>query len=237
MNNIAFTWVWNDMVILELWCKYYSKYFEELLVLLCNTKPEYNDTLVEFKKKYNLSTERIQETEEVPDQYDRAREIVSAKQQELLKDHKWVLYSNCDEIVTTDPDKYKDLKDFMKRTRNNWEWCLGYEILQEPDEPHIDFSKPILRQRTSWLKNPAMNKVLLAKVPLSWNEGCHQIEETKGLPVQTMKNKGLIMLHLKHMDFDAPRRDWVTTVRPRFGFVMETFASRVPIPENLKDVI
>lgn len=237
MKNIAFTWVWNDMVILELWCKYYSRYFEELLVLCCGTKPEYDAKLAEFKEKYNLTAEKLEGSAEANSEVAKCREIVMGKQQELLKDHKWVLFSNCDEIITTNPAKYKDLNDFMKRTRNNWEWCIGYEILQEPGEPHIDFTKPVLRQRTSWLKNPAMNKVILSKIPLSWNDGFHQIEETKGIDPLKMKDRGLWLLHLKHIDFDAEGRDWNTSIRPRFGYVMETFASRVPIPEELKDVI
>lgn len=234
MKNIAFTWVFNDMVALDLWARYYSRYFDELLVLCCATKPEYDEKLKEMGEKYNLRAERL-EAEEFNSPM--ANRIIMGKQQELLKDHKWVLYCNCDEIITTRPDRYKDLKDFMGRYKGKWLWCICYEILQEEGEPWLDYSKPILRQRKSWLKNPSLNKVLLSRVPLSWNDGQHQIEETKAMVPSLMKNRGLYLLHLKHADYNAPNRDYVADLRPKFTYVLENFEHRGTIPEELRDVV
>lgn len=232
--NIAFTWVWNDMVALELWCKYYSRYFEELLVLCCGTDPKYNEDLDWFKLKYNLTAERLEKNEyDVPN----SLWIIRAKQEELLKTHTWTLFSNCDEIVCTDPAFYKDLKEFMEKCPDAWVWCLGWEILQEPEEPHLDMDQPILKQRTSWLQNPYNNKVLLSRIPLSWNEGLQQITETLTTDILTMPNRGLLLLHLKHADFDAPGRDLIPNRRPRYGYVMEKFGSRVKMPDWVKEVI
>lgn len=234
MWTIAFTWVYNDMIALELWAKYYSRYFDELLVLCCGTKPKYGEKLKELEEKYHLKSEKLEANEYDPGD---ANRLICKKQQGLLKDHQWVLYSNCDEIVTTRPDKYEDLRDFMIRSKKKWEWCIGYEILKEEDESWLDYTKPILRQRRSWLKNPAMNKVLLSRVPLSWNAGQHQIEETKTKPPIKMRNYGLYLLHLKHTDYNAPNRDYVPSQRPMFAYVIENWKWKGPIPEELKDVI
>lgn len=232
--NCAFTWVWNDMIALELWCKYYSRYFEDLLVLCCATDPKYDSTLARFKEQYNLTAERLERQE-----YDVTSSmiVVRAKQAELLQTHEWVMFSNCDEIVATDPAFYKDLKEFMDKCEKDWEWCLGYEVCQEPEESHLDMNQPILKQRTTWLKNPYNNKVLIGRVPLSWNEGLQQIVETTNIEIGGMENHGLILVHLKHADYYAPGRDLIPNVRPRYGYVMEKFASREPMPEWVREVI
>jgi len=234
VSSVAFTTVYNDMVILEFWCKYYSRYFDELVVLCYGTKEIYNDKLAEFGEKYRLRTVRFEVIEQEPIV---ATRTIREKQCELLENHEWVLRADCDEIVATRPDKYKDLKDFMEKCKKDWVWSVAYEILQEDDEPWLDYSKPILRQRRSWLKNPAMNKVLISRVPLSWNDGQHQIEETKNIPITTMKNYGLYLLHFKHADYGAPNRDLVPNLRPKFVYVEENWEHRGPIPEELRDLL
>jgi hypothetical protein len=222
------------MVALEIWCRYYSRYFEDLFVLCCGTKPEYDSKLDEFKEKYNLTSEKLEGDDYAPGD---AKVIICGKQQEFLKDHKWTLFSNCDELVATDPTKYKDLKDFMERTTSNWQWCIGYEVLKEDDEDWLDYSQPILKQRRSWLKNPSMNKVLIGRVPLLWNDGQHQIPETTGKNTLIMKNRGLYLIHLKHADFNAPGRDYVQSMRPMFAYVLENFKWKEPIPEFIRELI
>ncbi len=234
MSNIAFTLVHNDMVILEFWAKYYSRYFDELLVFLSGTKDMYKEKLEEMGVKYNLKTERIESADPSPQE---SVALVRQKQKELLKKYKWVLWCDPDEIITTDPNRYKDLKDFMEKFKGKWTWCIGYEILKEEDESWLDYSKPILRQRRSWLKDDIMNKVPLSRVPLSWGDGFHFIDETKSIYRPGMKNKGLYLLHFKHADYNAPNRDYVAGLRPMFAHVLENLQWREPIPEELRDLL
>ena len=102
MPNAAFTLVQNDMVILKLWCSYYSKYFEKLYVIGNDTKDGYGD-LKGLKQEFNINYERIP----FAGNSDETLSIVKNKQKELLKEYEWVLYSDCDEFIVADPKLIK----------------------------------------------------------------------------------------------------------------------------------
>ena len=234
MKTIAFTFVQNDMVILNFWASYYSKYFDELMVMCCGTKPEHKQTLKEMEVKYNLRRENL-EADEVSAPF--AREIINKKQRELINGYDWVLYSNCDEILV--PTKHKTINELMKRTRRKYIVCEGYEIVQEGDEKALDYDEPILRQRRSWLKNFNYNKILLSKIPLLWNEGQHQIDGFGGEESKLFKNTGLFLLHFKHADMkmDVEKRDLGPMKTSPNAYVLETMGSRKPIPKRFRNFI
>lgn len=235
MRTIAFTFIQNDMVILDLWVRYYSQYFDDLLVFCSATKPKYDQTLEEMNEKYGLQRVNLP-----ADEYDAttANLLIKEKQKELLKDYTWVLYCNVDEYLVTDPDKYRDLKELMSKTRKRWVNCVGYEVLQEADEPVLDYSKPILRQRKSWLKNYQMNKVILSKIELDWEEGQHYVRGLhNGFESECLQDVGLLLVHLRHADLNATGRDFGPMKHGPYGFVKERFGSRIDIPERFKDLL
>src|SRR3990167_1198053 len=202
MPNAAFTLVQNDMVILKLWCSYYSKYFEKLYVIGNDTKDGYGD-LKGLKQEFNINYERIP----FAGNSDETLSIVKNKQKELLKEYEWVLYSDCDEFIVADPKLYKDLKVFMSAYPNDKVYCEGYNILQMDDENKIDYTKPYLMQRTYWAKDIDYNKPLLSKVPLNWAPGCHREMEIPDTDGKKMTKTGLYLLHLKYADLSAEDRD------------------------------
>jgi hypothetical protein len=236
MKTAAFTIWFNDLPMLDLWLKYYSKYFDDLYVICSATKDEYVPFLEERKKKYNLNYERVGDLSDTRI----ANEKVKETQIKLLENHEWVIYSNLDEIIATNPKKYSDLKDFMNRYKRDWLHCFAYDVI-EWEEPPIDFTKPILQQRKYWVKNYNMNKVLISRVPLKWNEGQHQIEEIPAEESKKLKNKGLYLIHLRHFnleDDDKNPRDFGPFMHGPSIFVLERRKdSRLVIPAWVKTLI
>lgn len=195
-ENIAFTVWYNDLPVLDVWLKYYSQWFDKLHVICCHTKEKYLPELEERQKKYNLTIERTDSHfEDAKTANERIREV----QRNFCNDYHWVLFTNCDEIIAPDPQYYKDFHDFLQNYWGDWVPCVCYEII-EKDEPPIDFTKPILKQRQWYVKNEFMNKVLLSKVPLLWNEGQHQIAGIDGEVSKRINNTNLYLFHLRHFN-------------------------------------
>ncbi len=234
MKNAAFTFVQNDMVILELWCKYYSRYFQNLYACCFNTKDEYGGKLEELKNKYNLIASIHPFDQDSPPQ---SNDIIKLKQMELLQTYEWVLFSNCDEYVMPSFSCDRGLDSFMRRCGMQWAWCIGYDVIQEEDELPLDYSQPILCQRKSWIKNPNINKVLLSKIPLSWNEGQHQLDQTHGIEPKEMGDMGLTLVHLKHADLQAQGRDFGPVITRPWDCIMGRLSTRTTIPRKIKELL
>ena len=65
------------------------------------------------------------------------------------------------------------------------------------NEPTYDPSRPLLEQRRVLVREPMMDKPLIARVPVSWVAGFHKAHEG-GVSIP-----GLYMLHLRWFDLDA----------------------------------
>jgi hypothetical protein len=200
MQALAYTFWMNDLIVLDMWLKYYSKYFDKLHIMCCGTKDGYIRQLDERKLKYNLTYERLSESICNPSS---ANEEIKKRQVEFLNDFEWVLFSCCDEIVCADPRKYKDISKLMRKTRKRTIPCEAFEIFWQKDEPVLDYSKPLLKQRKYWVKNINYNKTILSKDPLNWNDGQHQVRNkdgNEGEKSKLFKNTGLYLLHFKWAD-------------------------------------
>lgn len=200
MKGLAFTSVYNDMVILELWLKYYSRWFEALHVMGLGTKAKYG-SLEFLKKKYDFSFEKIEidPTHDIFHAADVFVNTIREKQASFLESYDWVLYCNCDEyLVPSDPDK--SLRDLMEKSDADYVHSEAFDVIQLESEGPIDYTRDYMSQRTSWVKNTSYNKTLLSRVPLAWNAGCHQIEGMSEDDSKQIKNTGLFLVHLKYSD-------------------------------------
>jgi hypothetical protein len=234
--NAVFTMWQNDLVALDLWLKYYSKYFDRMLVLLNGTKGEYHAFLDERKKEYMM--DYIVLPEFVGDA-GVARGVVDKYQRELLKSNKWVLYTNCDEIIATKPSVYKNLKYLMYICKQEWVACEGYEIVQTEGDAPLDYSKPIMPQRKHWIKNFNMNKIVLSRIPLEWNEGQHQITGIVNEDSKSIADTGLYLIHLKHADLTPIQpRDFGPMTTSTNDYVMTQIKEALlEIPDWVNDLI
>lgn len=231
MPNAAFTLVQNDLIVLEQWLKYYVNIFETIIVIGNGTKEEYGE-LEDLKKQYKFKFERVT----YAGNSDLTLSIVKAQQVKLLKKHKWVLYSDCDEFVVADPAMYKDLPQFMREFKKDKVYCIAYNVLQMPDEPDIDYSKPYLYQRKYWAKDNRYNKPLLAKSPINWAPGCHREIDIPDIESKKKESEGLLMLHTKYADLVGIEKHDLGPTRTNieYGIIEEGMKVKEEISEVIR---
>ena len=192
--------------MLNLWIKYYKRYFTKLFVVKWNTKPKYNGY---FRKLEKVGIESEFVSKEDILRYGNAAGIriyLQKKQVEFFStpnEYDWVLFTNCDEYLITTP-KHKDLKDLMQINKDYIN-CTGYDVIQVEGENDLNFKKPILKQRKYWIKNNNYNKILLSRVPLDWVDGLHKLGNMTDDESRKLRNQGLYLVHLKHADLNAKR--------------------------------
>ena len=232
MSFLAYTVVQNDMILLDVWIRYYSRYFDKLHVLAYGTDPKYLVHLDILKKTRNLDYDYFEDTvKEHPLQADITINTVREHQRKFLGENEWVLYSNIDEFLIADPKRFSDLNDIMKNHGGNWIHAVAYDVIQTHDEGPLDYRLPILKQRSTWRKNIHYNKILLSRVPLDWNAGTHQISGVSDNESKELHNIGLILVHLKHADRDSKIRDLGPHVTSNWD---QPDTSKEPIPEFIK---
>lgn len=117
----------------------------------------------------------------------------------LLYAYDAVLFSDADEFVVAEPQKYAGLRELVAaRPDLPALGVLGYNVVQHPaTEPEpLDFSRPLLRQRR-WAKFvPLMCKPSLKWEPVPWARASH------GIKVRYDIDPELFMFHFKFADRD-----------------------------------
>lgn len=233
MSNIAFTVVQNDMVILELWLSYYRQFFDRIHIIGNGTREQYRDYFDKLNAQEGVTAEIL---DLFYDDSDRTLGVVRERSDIFHKEHTWVLYSDCDEIVIPDPEKYADLRDFMKKSPDIETYCEGYDIIQVEGEEAIDYNKPYLRQRSYWSRNESYNKPLLSRRPIYWVAGYHKEGDMSDDESKAIKDTGLYLLHLKYSDMSS-QRDFGPTITGVHGDVL-AFAqeNKLKIPEVIRSI-
>jgi len=181
----------NDNAFLPIWLKYYSKFFgrDNIYVLDHESSDGSTDNIDAFCKKEIVHHPYFSDTWKVG--------TIMARQKELLKDHEYVIFTDCDECLAPDPEKFRDLEDFIIKADKNAYRCKGYEIYHSKDEPSIDLGRPLLRQRKYWYPCLHWNKPLISRIPLNWIPGFHK---TRDLEIAVTED--LLLIHLNRIDHD-----------------------------------
>jgi hypothetical protein len=123
----------------------------------------------------------------------------------LLDDHDIVLRVDVDEFLVPDPDKYSSLMNFLSGWKGEYLTALGFDLIQSPDEPILDFAKSVLSQRRYAYALTAMNKTCVTRKPLKWGRGFHYCSS----PPQF---GDLYLLHTKRADIRM-QKDWNDCMR------------------------
>jgi hypothetical protein len=176
MSKACFTLQHNEMDFLPIWVRWYGETFkpEDMYILAHNSSPEMLEMLKQAEQD-GINVEYLN-TEVIFD-HNWLNEQVHRKQRELLEKYDWVLFTDCDELVTpTDCT----LSEFIDKADQQAYRCDGFELLNE------DFM----------YKSIGFCKTLLSSIPLTYIHGYH--ESTPVFPV----SESLRMYHIHRINFD-----------------------------------
>lgn len=125
----------------------------------------------------------------------RAR-LVNGMARGLLACNDVVIFTDVDEFLVADPDKYEGLLDYLAHRADVPVIApLALELMHNARvEPPFDPSRPVLEQRRFVKFAPAMCKPLLKRVPAAWEPAFHAIHAPFDV------DPDLFMLHLKYYD-------------------------------------
>jgi hypothetical protein len=193
-RRAAFTIVKDEQVMLPVWLGYYGRYFDpgDLYVLdhgssdgstagldgRCRVVPVHRDAAIDHAW---------------------LRSTVEAFQAFLLRSYETVLFADVDELVVADPQAHAGLDAYIEAFTKPAVRCVGFNVVQQPDEPPLRFDTPLLAQRRYWHASLKYSKRLLARIPLHWSVGFHHELNAPDDP----PDPELVLVHLHRADFDV----------------------------------
>lgn len=158
-------------------------------------------------------------------QFEKARMALASRiGSELLRSHDAVVFTDADEFLLPDPDRYDGLRDFVAR-RPDLEVAagLGLNVVHHLDhEGALCPDRPVLGQRRFAKLVGKMCKPSLKRVDAPWVRASH------GIRAPYLPDRGLLMVHLKFADLDLLRRtaDLRHAVRLRAGLTEKSAWAR-----------
>lgn len=173
MKRVIITFEHDSSTYSGLWREYYSKFFDEVKVV------DINDVIREdWAATYS---------------------IMNLLQEEYFMKYDMIVYADIDEFLIPDPDKYKDLGDYLDQVREDVVRCTGYNVIQSEQEDELDFSKPILKQRKYWGHDEFYDKYVVLTRPQVYISN-HSIDNPR-VPVSD-----LVMVHLRDADIKTAKQ-------------------------------
>ncbi|WP_256099685.1 glycosyltransferase family 2 protein [Mycobacterium gordonae] len=193
----VFTMAYNEHLVLPLWARYYASHFgaENLFVIDHGSSPSYIDVLPAGVNVVRLPRDMF-------DNWLIAR-VVAFLQRFLLEAYDSVVYTDSDEFIcaTSEALAGRSFSKFLLELPGPVGITTGYDLMHDiATEGAFDTAIPLLEQRRFMSRNPAMDKPLVARVPLNWVPGFHTAAEG-GQPID-----GLYLLHLRWFDLDHALR-------------------------------
>jgi hypothetical protein len=192
----ALTVVRDERDMLPRWVRYYGDQlgFENLLVVDDRTTDGSTDDL----------PCRVIPSGGFPDgRFEHARmALVSRLGSELLRDHAAVIFTDADEFLLADPERYEGLRDFVARRPDIPVGAgLGFNVVHHLDhEAALVEGQPVLGQRQFGKFVSQLSKPSLKRVDVPWVMASH------GIRAEYTPVGDLLMVHLKFADFDLTRR-------------------------------
>jgi hypothetical protein len=122
-------------------------------------------------------------------------DLISELASGLLRYYDVVMYTDTDEMLVADPDRFTSLKDYVSEIQTDAVRATGFEVFHNLDrENALDDSLPILSQRNFAQFSSAYCKPLIHRSPVHWRPGFHACN--KHAPA----DPSLLLFHLRSVD-------------------------------------
>lgn len=187
----ALTTVWNEVDYLRKWVDYYGGHFgrENLYVLAHGGRSEIHE-VAEGCIIYDLPRNRIDDSKER-----RRARMIEGLVTNLLGDHRAVIIGDVDEYIVADPD-VGTLTELVDRFRDGAPSVkpMNLNVLDDPDAPPIDWSRPVFEQRRLARSRYQFCKPVVMYEPARFTPGFHYSDHDPHTA------PGLYLVHLHYAD-------------------------------------
>lgn len=189
-KKAVFTIVRNESKLLPMWYNYYSTQYAKSDIYVLDHGSIDGCTNGMNAKFLN---------HDITQDFTWLQKVTSDYQNKLLESYESVLFTNVDEFICANPEKYENLSDFLARNKNDVFRCHGYEVLHfYKEEADLDLTKKPLGQRSWWYRNDQVyGKPLLSRRSFKWTAGWHRIEHNEDVEI----NEDLRLIHLHRVDY------------------------------------
>ena len=110
-----------------------------------------------------------------------------------------VAYTDVDEILVPDPERYPDLPSYARAAPHDVTTAFGMDVVQVENEAPLDPRRPILSQRHYVWPFSSLCKPTLIRRPVNWSAGFHYADAATEFD-------DLLLFHLAYADYDIIRR-------------------------------
>ena len=191
-----FVMVKNENVFLPIWLKYYSRAIDGKDIYVFDHRTT-DGSVEKCKNDYAFNTIHL----DYPLSFDHLwfKFVADTVQKKLLNHYEYVIFTDIDEIILPDVNKYRDLNDYIQKLHQDYVRCSGYDLIHLPhkDEPPYNTSQSVLSQRRFWYQTHWYNKTLISRKPLNWEVGFHEVRN-----LDAEVDPDLMLIHLHKLDFD-----------------------------------
>lgn len=146
-----------------------------------------------------MDTKIIPTGDILKDDWNATTKILNEVQEGLFENYSLILFADVDEFIIPDPNEYKDLGDYLNQVEASVVRATGYNVMEMPEDKPLDFTKPIIGQRTLWSPDVLYNKYVIITKPQKYLNN-HQIEFEKD------PDPDLILFHLRDADLTSCRQ-------------------------------
>jgi Methyltransferase domain/Glycosyl transferase family 2 len=190
-----FVMVKNESVFLPIWLKYYSRYIDGKDIYVFDHR-SIDGSVQNCLKNYKFNVIQL----DYPLSFDHVwfKFVADTVQKKLIDHYEYVIFTDVDEIILPDVNKYRGLDDYIQKLDKNYVRCIGYELIHVPHkEKPYDASESVLSQRRFWYYTHWYNKTLISNQPLNWEIGFHEVPN-----LESDFDRDLMLIHLHKLDFD-----------------------------------
>lgn len=195
----VFTIVQNESRFLPVWLRCYTQQVpvEDIYVLDHQTTGDAADVLVEACQAARVENVLPVTHEHSFDSF-WLTHITRYFQQFLLMSYRAVLFTAADELLLP---RNRDLLGYAaKMGSDEIRAGTGIEVVHKRDsEAPIDWTQPLVAQRSSCYTCYRYSKPVLATTPVYWSAGWYQ---ATNYPLKREPDPNLVLLHLHRIDYD-----------------------------------
>jgi len=185
----AFTHVYNETNMLDLWIKYYGGLFGYSNIYVID-----HGSTNDFKNKIPKEVNCVTIPRGQCDHWNISK-YCGQFQRFLLTQYKWVINTDCDEflMVSENNDWESMLSTYQESV--NIQPKYAFDVVHDyTKELELNYNNPILSQRSKMYSNLSYIKTYITAKPTTWGPGFHKCYD------DSVVNDNLYAFHLKMID-------------------------------------